>query len=101
VCALILGKSHHHDHGHGHGHDDDHHHDPSQHHDLNLKSAYVHVMADAATSVLGIVGAVVVAVWAKGLIVDTGKVLLDREMDHPVVDEIRAAVETGADAGDT
>jgi cation diffusion facilitator family transporter len=121
VCALILGKAHHHDHGPAHGHDDDHHHDPSQHHDLNLKSAYVHVMADAATSVLaivalaggliygwswldpvmGIVGAVVVAVWAKGLIVDTGKVLLDREMDHPVVDEIRAAVETGADAGDT
>src|SRR6185369_4700671 len=117
VCALILGKAHHHDHGHGHGHDDDYHHDPSQHHDLNLKSAYVHVMADAATSllaivalaggliygwswldpVMGIVGAVVVAVWAKGLIVDTGKVLLDREMDHPVVDEIRAAVETGAD----
>ena len=78
-------------------------------------------MADAATSVLaivalaggwiygwswldpamGIVGAIVVAVWAKGLIVDTGKVLLDREMDHPVVDEIREAVETGADAGDT
>ena len=121
VCALILGKAHHHDHAHAHGHGAGHHHDPSQHHDLNLKSAYVHVIADAATSVLaivalaggwlfgwswldpvmGIVGAIVVAVWAKGLIVDTGKVLLDREMDHPVVDEIRAAVETGADAGDT
>jgi cation diffusion facilitator family transporter len=121
VCALILGKAHHHDHGHSHGHSGDHHHDASQHHDLNLKSAYVHVIADTATSVLaivalaggwmygwswldplmGIVAAIVVAVWAKGLIVETGKVLLDREMDHPVVDEIRAAVETGADAGDT
>lgn len=50
---------------------------------------------------MGIVGAVLVAVWAKGLIADTGKVLLDREMDHMVVDEIREVVETGADAGDT
>lgn len=118
VCALILGRAQHHDHGHGHDHAHDHHHG---HHDLNLKSAYVHVIADAATSVLaivalcggwlygwawldpvmGIVGAVLVAVWAKGLITATGKVLLDREMDHPVVDEIREAVETGPEAGDT
>ena len=112
VCALILGgaqEHHHHDHGHAH------------HHDLNLKSAYVHVIADAATSVLalialgggwiygwswldpviGMVGAVVVAVWAKNLLTETGKVLLDREMDHPVVEEIRDAVESGSDAGDT
>jgi cation diffusion facilitator family transporter len=113
VCALILGKAHHHGHSHGHGHSD-------HHHDLNLKSAYLHVIADAATSVLaivalfggwlfgwswldplmGIVGAVLVTVWARGLIVDTGKVLLDREMDHPVVDEIREVVEAGADSGD-
>ena len=119
VCAFILGKAHHHDHGHSHGHD--HHHGHGDHQDLNLKSAYVHVIADAATSVLaivalfggwfygwswldpimGLVGAVLVAVWAKGLIVDTGKVLLDREMDHPVVDEIREVVEAGADQGGT
>lgn len=122
VCALILGKAHHHDHGHGHLHGHTHGHDHhDHHHDLNLKSAYLHVIADAATSVLaivalfggwmygwswldpvmGIVGAILVAVWAKGLISDTGKVLLDREMDHPVVDEIREVVETGANAGDT
>lgn len=120
VCALILGKAHHHDHGHSHGHDHGHSHS-EHHHDLNLKSAYIHVIADAATSVLaiaalvggwifgwawldpfmGIVGAVLVAVWAKGLIADTGKVLLDREMDHPVVDEIREVVETGAHEADT
>ncbi len=115
LCAVILGGAHHHgDAGHHHGHDD-------HHHDLNLKSAYVHVIADAATSVLaivalaggwlygwswldpamGIVGAVLVAVWAKNLITETGKVLLDREMDHPVVDEIREAVETGGGAGVT
>jgi cation diffusion facilitator family transporter len=112
VCALILGKAH----SHGHGHHDHHH-----HHDLNLKSAYVHVMADAATSVfaiaallggwlygwswldplMGMVGAVLVGVWAKGLITDTGKVLLDREMDHPVVDEIREVVESADQNGDT
>ncbi len=113
-CALILGNAHHdHDHHHAHGHDHGHH-----HHDLNLKSAYLHVIADAATSVaaiaalaggwwlgwawldpvMGIVGAVVVAVWARSLIAETSKVLLDREMDHPVVDEIREVIaERGAD----
>jgi cation diffusion facilitator family transporter len=123
VCARILGDAHHHD---GHGHDHDHHHAHAEgghhhHHDLNLKSAYVHVIADAATSVLaiaalfggwmfgwawldplmGIVGAVLVAVWAKNLITETGKVLLDREMDAPVVDEIREVVETSVHQGDT
>lgn len=107
VCAYILGSAHH-DHA-------DHHH----HHDLNLKSAYVHVLADAATSVLaiialaggwlygwswldpvmGIVGAGLVAVWAKNLLTETGKVLLDREMDHPVVEEVRQAIESGAGRG--
>lgn len=120
VCAMILGKAHdHHDHGHGNGHHEghDHHH----HGDLNLKSAYVHVVADAATSVLaiaalaggwfygwswldpvmGIVGAFLVGVWAKNLMIDTGKVLLDREMDHPVVSEIREAVEAGPEISGT
>lgn len=121
VCALILGNAHHHDHGHSHGHDHGHAHGDHHHHDLNLKSAYVHVIADAATSVLalaalfggwifgwswldplmGIVGAVLVAVWAKGLILETGKVLLDREMDHPVVDEIREVVEAGDESAET
>jgi cation diffusion facilitator family transporter len=110
VCARLLGGAHGHPQTHGHGHD---HHDHG--HDLNLKSAYMHVVADAATSVLaiaalaggwlygwrwldplmGIVGAVLVATWARGLLVETGKVLLDREMDHPVVEEIRQGVEQG------
>ena len=80
---------------------------------MNLKSAYLHVVADAFTSVLaivalvggwlygwswldpvmGIVGAIMVALWAKGLLLETGKVLLDREMDHPVVAEIKDVVE--------
>lgn len=115
VCALILGKAHHHGHSHGHGHAHAHQDDHDDHdEDLNLKSAYVHVLTDAATSVLailalvggwlmgwswldplmGILGALLVGGWAKGLIAETGKVLLDREMDHPVVEEIREAVET-------
>ncbi len=121
VCALILGGAHDHDHGHDHDHAHDHHghghgHDKQDahghQHDLNLKAAYIHVLADAATSVLaivalvggwlwgwawldplmGIVGAVMVAIWAKGLILQTGQVLVDREMDHPVVDEIRDVI---------
>ncbi|MHB0994772.1 MAG: CDF family Co(II)/Ni(II) efflux transporter DmeF [Elusimicrobiales bacterium] len=107
ICALILNKAHHHHDEAGHGHE--------HHHDLNLKSAYLHVVADAATSVLailallggwfygwswldpamGIAGGVLIAVWAKGLIIETSKVLLDREMDHPVVDEVRDALHPG------
>lgn len=118
VSALLLGHAHHDAHGHAHGHD--HHGDTGRaghHHDLNLKSAYVHVIADAATSVLaiaalaggwlygwswldpvmGLVGAMLVALWAKNLLQETGRVLLDREMDHPVVDEIREVIaERGA-----
>jgi cation diffusion facilitator family transporter len=117
LCAWILGKAHHHD----HGKDDHGHHDHGHsHEDLNLKSAYLHVIADATTSVLaiaallggwvygwawldpltGIVGAILVGVWAKGLIVDTSKVLLDREMDHPVVDEIRQVIEDSSETID-
>ena len=112
VCAIILGRAHDHHHEH---------HDHPHHHDLNLKSAYMHVIADAATSVLaiialaggwiygwswldpaiGIVGAVLVAIWSKNLIIATGTVLLDREMDHPVVDKIRKVVEAGSVTVDT
>ncbi|MBI1175134.1 MAG: CDF family Co(II)/Ni(II) efflux transporter DmeF [Sideroxydans sp.] len=111
VCALILGRAHEHHHGHAHAEHAGHEHG---HHDLNLRSAYVHVIADAATSVLaivalaggwlygwswldpamGIVGAVLVGAWARNLLGETGKVLLDREMDHPVVDEIREVIES-------
>lgn len=129
VCALILGRAQEH-HGHGHEHAHGHAHGDTQrragghghhHHDLNLRSAYLHVLADAATSllaiaaligglyygwswldpVMGIVGAILVASWARKLLLETGKVLLDREMDHPVVAEIREAVETGAADGAT
>ncbi|WP_421569041.1 CDF family Co(II)/Ni(II) efflux transporter DmeF [Stenotrophomonas sp. PD6] len=134
VCAWWLhdskghGDSHGHDHAHaqahahGHAHHDHHHghHSHGHHHhahgdDLNLRSAYLHVIADAATSVLaivaliggkvwgaawldplmGLVGAVLVTVWAIGLLRDTGRILLDAQMDAPVVAEVREVIEQG------
>ncbi|BBS85708.1 MULTISPECIES: CDF family Co(II)/Ni(II) efflux transporter DmeF [Aeromonas] len=120
ACAWLLKDDHGHHHGHGHHHD---HHDHHGHHhhghqDLNLRAAYLHVLADAATSVLaifalvggmlwgadwldplmGIVGAVLVAVWARGLLRDTGRVLLDAEMDAPLVAEIREVIAELPDA---
>lgn len=109
ICAWLLRDSHDHHHGHAHDHGHEHRH----HHDLNLRSAYLHVLADAATSVLaiialiggkvwgaswldpvmGIAGAVLVAVWAWGLLRDSGRVLLDAEMDAPVVQEVREIIE--------
>lgn len=108
ACAWLLRGEHHH---HGHDH---HHHDHDHHHgqDLNLRAAYLHVLADAATSVaaiialiggliwgaawldplMGMVGAVLVAVWSVGLLKQSGRVLLDAEMNDPVVAEIREVV---------
>jgi cation diffusion facilitator family transporter len=104
---LLSSGTHHHDHGHAHSHAPHEH-----HHDLNLRSAYLHVLADAATSVLaigalvggrffglrwldpvmGMAGTLLVGRWALGLLRDTGRVLLDAEMDAPVVAEVREAV---------
>lgn len=111
ASAWLLKDGHHHDHhhDHAHGHEDHAHHG---HDDLNLRSAYMHVLADAATSVLaiialfggklwgaswldpvmGLVGAVLVSVWAYGLLRDTSRVLLDAEMNAPVVAEIREVI---------
>ncbi|HDV4151390.1 CDF family iron/cobalt efflux transporter AitP [Pseudomonas aeruginosa] len=113
ACAWLLRDGHvHHGHGHSH-HDHDHDHDHHAHrHDLNLRAAYLHVLADAATSLLaivalaggllwnaawldplmGIVGAVLVSVWACGLIRQSSRVLLDAQMDAPVAAEIRTAI---------
>ena len=119
VCAILLGGGHSHGpgHSHGHAHDhDDHGHDhdhgkPARHSDNNMRSAYVHVLADALTSVMaiaallggrylgwvwldpviGIVGSIVIAVWAWSLIRDTAAVLLDSS-DPALEAKIRAAL---------
>ncbi|OAD81925.1 cation transporter [Comamonas thiooxydans] len=108
ACAWLLKDGHHHHHGHEHHHD-------HAHGDLNLRSAYLHVIADAATSVMaiaallggmllgfawldsvmGLVGSVMVAMWALGLLRDSSRVLLDAEMDAPVVEEVREAIAQG------
>jgi len=93
ICAWLLKDDHHHEH---------------HAHDMNLKAAYIHVLADALTSVLaiialiggmlwgadwldpimGIIGSILVFVWALGIIKQSAKILLDAEMDDPVVEEI-------------
>jgi cation diffusion facilitator family transporter len=121
ASAWMLRDSHDHHHGHGHAHH--HHHDHHEHghhhhhHDNNLRAAYVHVLADAATSVLaiaalavamvsgwvwadpavGIVGSLVIASWAYGLIRDAGAVLLDVSFDKRLEKTIRARLEAGDD----
>lgn len=102
VSAFILKDDHHH-HDHGHG-DSDHHHD----HDHNMKAAYLHVLADALTSVLaivalltgkymgiiwidpimGIVGAIVILHWSYGLIKESSTVLLDKSVDVSTFEKI-------------
>ena len=109
ICAAILHYAGEPGHGHSHQHDHATSHKPD---DLNLKAAYIHVITDALTSVLAIaalvggwfygwdwldplcalIGAALVALWAKNLLRETGRVLLDREMDHPVVEEIREVI---------
>ena len=117
ASAMLLGG---HSHGHQHDHGHDHHHHDHGHaksRDNNLRSAYVHVIADALTSVLaiaallsgrylgwiwmdpvmGMVGAVVIARWSWTLMRDTAAVLLDTADDH-VADEVRELVEAPGDA---
>ncbi len=115
ICAWWLKDSHGHSHDHDEAHAHEHDHGGKTHVDLNVRSAYMHVLADAATSVLalialagglyfgvvwldplmGLVGAALVSVWAWGLVRDSSRILLDAEMDAPVVAEIRDAIEKG------
>ena len=116
VSAWLLRDDH--DHHHGHSHEDQHHdHGHHHHHDNNLRAAYIHVMADAATSILaiaalllaaysgwawadplvGIVGSIVIASWAYGLIRAAGAVLLDVNADKNLERVIRDRIETKGD----
>ena len=110
ACVFILDHESDHDHEHHHAHEEGGH-----HHDHNLRSAYLHVLADALTSLLaivallfgkymglvwmdplmGIVGAILVARWSIGLVRSTSSILLDRQGPGAIEREIRAAVEDG------
>jgi len=125
VSAYMLkGHDHGHHHGHDHSHDHEHadsdsrhDHKPGHHQDHNLRAAYMHVIADALTSVLaiiallagrsyglvwmdplmGIVGAVIISRWAFALAKDTANILLDRETDQKLRTAIATAIEADAD----
>lgn len=105
LSAWLLRDDHHHDHAHHHDHD---------HVDHNLKAAYLHVLADALTSVLaivalaggmlygwrfldplmGLVGAALISRWAWGLARDSAKVLLDAEDHGEMAAEVRRIIES-------
>ena len=109
ISAYLLRGQHQHSHDHGTGH--------NHHHDHNLRAAYLHVLADALTSLLaiaalitgktfgwiwmdplmGIVGALIISRWSYGLLVDTSKVLLDRDVNVNAVKEIQSIVESDSD----
>ena len=108
-----------------HGHDTAHHHSTSvehshqhdDHHDHNLRAAYLHVLADALTSLLaifalitgkyfgwvwmdpamGIVGALVILKWAYNLVTQTGKILLDHNASEDLLNEIKTIIEANSD----
>jgi cation diffusion facilitator family transporter len=112
------GHSHAHDHGHSHDHSHSHDHGNGAHHrDNNMRAAVVHVMADAAVSVLvivglllartfgwlwmdplaGFIGALVIASWSVALIRDTAAILLDRTPDPGMAEKVRATIESDGD----
>jgi len=113
VSAVLLwgghGHAHEDEHEHGHGHE----HAQGHHHDHNLRSAYLHVLADALTSLaaifallagkyfgwawmdptMGILGSLLVARWSVGLLRASSHVLLDRQAPEAVREALRAGVE--------
>jgi cation diffusion facilitator family transporter len=117
ASAALLGHGHGHGHDHAHDHARGHAHGHHHHDDHNLRSAYLHVVADALTSVLAIaalaagwllgwrwldpavaiVGALVILHWSRGLIAETAGVLLDRVPDQHLCDELRARIEGEGD----
>jgi cation diffusion facilitator family transporter len=108
-ASMIMLGGHHHDHDHDHDHQHSH-----AHADHNLRAAYLHVLADALTSLLaifallagkflglnwmdpamGIVGAILVARWSLGLIRVTSRILLDHQAPGPMLEQTRAAIES-------
>ncbi|MDK2757437.1 MAG: CDF family Co(II)/Ni(II) efflux transporter DmeF [Blastomonas fulva] len=116
ASAFMLSSGGHHHHHHDHD-GDHHHHHHGHHHDHNLRAAYIHVLTDALTSglalvaltgglmlgldwldpLMGIVGAVVILWWARGLLRECACVLLDMEADPVRAETIRKRIEADAD----
>jgi cation diffusion facilitator family transporter len=109
VSAWILGGGHGHDHDHAHAHPHGH----AHHHDHNLRSAYLHVLADALTSIaailallagkflgwgwmdpaMGIVGSLLIARWSVQLLRESSRTLLDRQAPEGLRESVRKAIE--------
>jgi cation diffusion facilitator family transporter len=109
---LLQGGHHHSHHHHDHDHGDGHH-----HHDHNLRAAYLHVLADALTSllailalvagkyfnwiwmdaVMGLVGAALITRWGYGLLRETSRVLLDEVPSDDLLQEVQNRIEADAD----
>ncbi|MCF4175147.1 CDF family Co(II)/Ni(II) efflux transporter DmeF [Vibrio sp. McD22-P3] len=109
ISMLLLGDHHHHGHDDAHHHEHSHHHGHTHHHDHNLRAAYLHVLADALTSVMaivalvlgkfygwnwldalmGMVGALVISKWTLNLLKQTSPILLDENID----DKYRKAIQ--------
>lgn len=107
ISAFLLKDSH--DHSHGH----DHHHN----HDHNLKAAYMHVLADAFTSLLaivalvsgkywewilldplmGVVGSIIITHWSYGLLKQTSPILLDASVEEGYQKQIKEVIEKDSD----
>jgi len=114
LSAFLLRD--HHDHSHDH-HDHEAEHGHVHHRDHNLRAAYIHVLADALTSILaiialfagkffgwvwldavmGLVGTVVIARWSYGLVRETGSILLDGAIDKQIQLAIVNVLEQDAD----
>jgi cation diffusion facilitator family transporter len=110
ISAFLLQEKHHQHHHHDHR-------PAKKFQDHNLRAAYLHVLADALTSLLaiialstgkafgwiwmdpimGIVGALIISRWSYGLLIDSGRVLLDRDVNPEAVEEIRSKIESDAD----
>lgn len=117
VSAFLLKDNHSHTHQHGHNHGNHHDHDDHHHQDHNLRAAYLHVLADAMTSllaivalvsgkylgwhwldpVMGIVGAVIITRWSYGLLRQTSPILLDASIEEDYKRAIRESIENDAD----
>ncbi|MBK5932171.1 CDF family Co(II)/Ni(II) efflux transporter DmeF [Halochromatium salexigens] len=119
VSAWILaqGGGHHHGHGHDHGHAHDYHSPGAEHKDHNLRAAYLHVLADAMTSllaiaalgagmlfgwgfldpVMGMVGAALIGSWSWNLARDSARSLLDAEDHREIATRIHTAIEAEPD----
>lgn len=118
ASVWLLHNDHDHDHERGHDHGHSHHHDHGHHaKDTNFRAAYVHVLADALTSVLaniallggrfygltwldpamGLVGTAVIAAWSFGLVKSAGAVLLDTIPAQEIEQEVREALEINGD----